>query len=47
MYYSKREYDQAVELYEKALLIKRRTLSEEHMSIAMSYNNLGSVYQRL
>ena len=38
------EYNQAKELYEKALMIRKKIFGEEHADVATSYNNLAGVY---
>ena len=43
LYYTA-EYQQAEELYKKALLVSEKVLGEEHPSTATSYNNLAGVY---
>ena len=47
MYYSLGEYNQAKELHEKALTIRKKIFGEDHADLASSYNNLASVYNRL
>ena len=47
MYHSLGEYNQAKELHEKALIIRKKTFGEDHADVATSYNNLALVYQRL
>ena len=44
MYYSLGEYNQAKELHEKALVIRKKSFGEDHADVATSYNILGSVY---
>ena len=41
------EYNQAKELHEKALLIRKKIFGEDHADVATSYNGLASVYNRL
>ena len=41
------EYNQAKELHEKALTIRKKTFGEDHPDVATSYSNLASVYNRL
>ena len=41
------EYNQAKELHEKALTIRKKIVGEDHADLASSYNNLASVYYRL
>ena len=41
------KYNQAKELYDKALTIKKRIFGEDHAAVATSYNNLALVYKRL
>lgn len=38
------EYDTAMGYYQKALKIRERILGTEHIDTAMSYNNVGTVY---
>ncbi|CAF4778629.1 unnamed protein product, partial [Rotaria socialis] len=40
------QYTDAATFYEKSLEIKQKTLPEDHLSLATSYNNLGGVYQK-
>ena len=40
-------YNQAKELHEKALLIRKKIFGEDHADVATSYNNLVSLYKRL
>ena len=47
MYHSLGEYNEAKELHEKALIIRKKTFGEDHADVATSYNNLALVYQRL
>ena len=47
VYTSLGEYNQAKDLYEKALVIWRKIFGEDHASVATSYNNLASVYNSL
>ena len=50
MYVSLGEYNQAKELHEKALMIRKGVLvkaGEDHADVATSYNNLASVFNRL
>jgi hypothetical protein len=42
-YQGQGKLDKAIEFGEKALDIKIKVLGEEHPSVAMSYNNLGTV----
>ena len=37
------EYNQAKELHEKALIIRKKIFGEDHADVATSYNNLASV----
>ena len=46
-YYRLGEYNQAKELHEKALTIRKRIFGENDADVAASYNNLASVYGRL
>ena len=41
------EYNQAKELYEKALTIRKKISGEDHANVATSYNNLALVYYNL
>ena len=41
------EYNQAKELYEKALTIRKKIFGEDHSDVATSYNNLALVYYNL
>ena len=41
------EYNQAKELYGKALIISKKIFGEDHANVASSYNNLASVYHSL
>ncbi|CAF5026612.1 unnamed protein product, partial [Rotaria socialis] len=41
------EYQQAVTFYEKSLAIKRKTLPEDHASLAHTYSNIGAVYNNM
>ena len=47
MYIRLGEYNQAKELHEKALLIRKKIFGEDHADVATTYNNLVSVYKRL
>ena len=47
MYNSLGEYNQAKELHEKALIIRKKIFGEDHAAVATSYNNLALVYERL
>ena len=47
VYNSLGEYNQAKELQEKALVIRKKMFGEDHASVATSYNNLASVYDSL
>ena len=44
MYYSLGEYNQAKELYEKALIISKKIFEEDHANVATIYNKLPLVY---
>lgn len=44
MYYSKHEFDNALENYNKSLKIQLDTLSDNHPDVAASYGNVGIVY---
>ena len=39
MYYSLGEYNQAKDLYEKALMIRKKIFGKDHADVATSYNN--------
>ena len=41
------EYNQAKELFEKALTIRKKIFGEDHADVATSYDNLALVYNRL
>ena len=41
------EYNQAKELHEKALIIRKKIFGEDHADVATSYNNLALVYNSL
>ena len=41
------EYNQAKELHEKALTIRKEIFGEDHADVATSYNNLAGVYNNL
>ena len=43
VYGSQGKHNEAVELYQKALAIKIKTLGEEHPSVADTYNNFANV----
>ena len=47
MYNRLGEYNQAKELHEKALLIRKTIFGEDHADVAISYNNLALGYNRL
>ena len=47
MYYSLGEYNQAKDLHEKALTIRKKIFGEDHADLASSYNNLVLVNNRL
>ena len=47
MYYNLKEYNQAKERHEKALMIWKKIFGEDHANVAASYNNLALVYKRL
>ena len=44
VYYSKGNYDRAIEYYEKSLVIRLEKLDSNHPDLATSYNNLGGAY---
>lgn len=48
-YYKNKRSDlnRAIEIYTKALLIRKKILGENHFSLSNSYNNLGAVYEIL
>ena len=41
------EYLKALSYYEKALEIRQKTLPPNHPDLAISYNNIGSVYDKM
>jgi tetratricopeptide (TPR) repeat protein len=41
------KYREAIEFYEKAVEIKKKTLAPNDPSLAMSYNNIGNVHQNM
>jgi tetratricopeptide (TPR) repeat protein len=41
------EYEEAIELYQKGLEIRQRTLPSNHPDLISSYNSLGSVYSNM
>ena len=43
MYYNLKEYNQAKELHEKALMIRKKIFGEDHADVATSYSNLALV----
>ena len=47
MYNSLGEYNQAKEIYEKALMIMKKIFGENHADVATSYENLAFVYSNL
>ena len=47
MYNSLGEYNQAKELHEKALVIRKKMFGVDYALVATSYNNLASVYNSL
>ena len=47
MYNRLGEYDQTIELYEKALTIRKKIFGEDHADVATIYSKLASVYNRL
>ena len=47
VYNSLGEYNQAKELHEKALVIRKKLFGETHADVAISYNNLAVVYNSL
>ena len=47
VYDSLREYNQAKELFEKALMISKQIFDEDHADVASIYNNLALVYYNL
>jgi tetratricopeptide (TPR) repeat protein len=42
--YKQKDYKQALTYYEKSLEIKQKTLPANHINLAHSYSNIGSVY---
>ena len=47
MYDNLGEYNQAKELHEKALIIRKKIFGEDHAAVATSYNNLALVCDTL
>ena len=47
VYKDLKEYNQAKELHEKALTIRKKIFGEDHADVATSYNNLALVYYNL
>ena len=47
VYHRLGEYNQAKELHEKALIIRKEIFGEDHADVATSYNNLALEYKRL
>ncbi|KAM7445597.1 hypothetical protein ABFA07_005863 [Porites harrisoni] len=47
IYKNLKEYNQAKELHEKALMISKKIFGEDHADVAGSYDNLASVYNNL
>ena len=47
MYGSLGEYNQAKQLHEKVLMIRRKIFGEDHADTATSYTNLASVHDSL
>ena len=47
VYNSLGEYNQAKELHEKAMMIRKKIFGEDHDHVATSYNNLAAVYDSL
>ncbi|CAF1282459.1 unnamed protein product [Adineta steineri] len=45
--YCRGNYKQAIEYYEKAVEIRKRTLPENHPDLATSYNNIGGAYYNM
>ena len=45
MYCAKGEFDKAKDYHERALAIREKQLSPDHVDVARSYNNLGVVYR--
>ena len=41
------QYNQAKELYEKALTIRKKIFGEDHAGVGTSYNNLALAYDTL
>jgi tetratricopeptide (TPR) repeat protein len=46
LYYSQRQYEKALPLYERALRIQEQVLGPEHPHTATSLNNLADLYQK-
>ena len=47
VYHSLGEYNQAKELHEKSLTIRKKIFGEDHVDVATSYDNLAMVYKCL
>ena len=47
MYDTLGEYNQAKDLHEKALAIRKKIFGEDHADVARSYNDLALVYDTL
>ncbi|CAF3937546.1 unnamed protein product [Rotaria sp. Silwood1] len=41
------QYEKEITFYEKSLEIKRKTLPEDHSSLASTYNNIGGAYANM
>ncbi|XP_046855093.1 kinesin light chain 4-like [Xenia sp. Carnegie-2017] len=46
VFYETRNYDKAIEVYEKALEIQKQSLGPNHVDVAASLNNLGLVFYK-
>ena len=47
MYDNLGEYNQAKELHEKALIVRKQIFGEDHAAVATSYNNVALVCDTL
>ena len=47
MYDNLGEYNQAKELHEKAVIIRKKIFGEDHADVGTSYTNLALVYENL
>jgi tetratricopeptide (TPR) repeat protein len=44
---SKGKYNEALKYYKQSLKIRKKSLPKYHPDIAISYNNIGNVFQHL